>query len=113
MFYGQRGQSVATEYVVIFFLAIAAIAAMAMYVRRAFQGRVYDARMYTIQKASQALGGAVPFEYEPYYAETDSNLVKRTSETLNISGPEVVLRTSSEVGATNSFSIQRQPDRGI
>ena len=113
MFHGQRGQSVATEYVVIFFLAIAAVAAMAMYVRRAFQGRFYDARMYTMQKAAQALGESVPFEYEPYYAQTDSNLAKRADEMTSISGAEVVLRTSFEATTTNSHSVQRQPDRGI
>ena len=73
-----KGQSIFSEYVMIFFVVIAAAVAMTTFVQRAFEARVHDARNFLISSANsacdancmQATGGkTIPYEYEPYYEQ--------------------------------------------
>ena len=76
----KKGQSIMSEYVMIFFMVIAAVAAMTVYVQRGFEARIHDARNYMIDSVinssacdancMQAAGGNIFYEYEPYYALT-------------------------------------------
>jgi len=74
-----KGQSVISEYVMIFFVVIAAAVAMTVFVQRSFEARVHDARNFLINSANsacdanclQATGGtSIPYEYEPYYQQS-------------------------------------------
>jgi len=83
-----KGQSVLSEYVMIFFVVIAAAVAMTTFVQRSFEARVHDARNYMIDTVSNtlanecpeclnatgAIGNQIPHEYEPYYAQTISDV---------------------------------------
>jgi hypothetical protein len=75
-----RGQSVSGEYVMVFFLALGAIAAMSVFFQRTLQGRIRDARnsMVGIVRAYNYQGN-IGYEYEPYYTDTDSNIQRRSS----------------------------------
>lgn len=75
----KKGQAVFGEYVLLAVIAVAVVAAMTVYIRRALQGRVRDAVMgsaATIRTPFSADGGMtfsqydgiVHIQYEPYYA---------------------------------------------
>jgi len=76
-----KGQAVLAEYVMIFFLVIAALVAMTTFVHRGLQARIHDARNYMINVAInacdanclQATGGQIANEYEPYYSQLISD----------------------------------------
>ncbi len=67
-----------SEYVITFFLVIAVISAMSVYVKRSLQGRIWDARNYMIHSIATSntatLGNVILQEYEPYYVQTQSNV---------------------------------------
>jgi len=82
----KKGQAVLSEYVMIFFVVIAAIVAMTVFVQRSLQGRIHDARNYMIDSvtntgacdancllATGATTNQIPYQYEPYYAQVLSD----------------------------------------
>jgi len=82
-----KGQAILSEYVMIFFVVIAAAVAMSTFVQRSFEARIHDARNFMVSavtnsgacdanclKATGAAGGQIPFEYEPYYAQMLSDV---------------------------------------
>ena len=82
-FKSSKGQAVVPEYVVGFLLVIAAMIAMTVYLQRAFQARVRDAKIYMMDTAANgcsadckaaagARDGKLAYEYEPYYAKINS-----------------------------------------
>jgi hypothetical protein len=73
-----KGQSIFSEYVMIFFVVIAAAVAMTTFVQRGFEARIHDARNYLITTVNSACdancmnatgANSIPFEYEPYYEQ--------------------------------------------
>ena len=88
-----RGQSILSEYVMIFFVVVAAAVAMTVFVQRSFEARVHDARNFMIDtvvnsgacdadclRATGATGNQIPHEYEPYYSQVLSD-VSRNEQT--------------------------------
>ena len=77
-----KGQTVLSEHVMVFFVVIAAIVAMTIFVQRSFEARIHDARNFMINgimnsdvcdaNCLAATGNAIHYEYEPYYAFSDS-----------------------------------------
>jgi len=76
-----KGQSILAEYIMIFFLVIGAATAITTFVQRGLQGRIHDAGHLMMDTANNALSqcdgcqsatGNVMYEYEPYYAQTNS-----------------------------------------
>ena len=75
-----KGQTILSEYVMIFFVVIAAAVAMTVFVQRGFEARIHDARNFMIIRWStaasvtpivcNATGGNISYEYEPYYTAT-------------------------------------------
>ncbi|OGX06010.1 MAG: hypothetical protein A2Z88_05985 [Omnitrophica WOR_2 bacterium GWA2_47_8] len=83
----KNGQAVLGEYVLLFFLVVAGITAMSVYMKRAIQGRLRDSRQYMQRMVLNTLrdqsipGDPDPqiwAEYEPYYM----NRVTDTSSTI-------------------------------
>lgn len=81
----KKGQAVFGEYVLLAVIAVAVVASMTVYVRRALQGRVRDAVMSsatTVRTPFSADGGTtftqydgiVHLQYEPYYANRVSGI---------------------------------------
>ena len=67
-----KGQSMA-EYAIVLTVVITAIVAMQVYVKRGLQGKARDASdNFTASLKAAAIPGigAIPEQYEPYYAET-------------------------------------------
>ncbi|MCK5580876.1 MAG: hypothetical protein KAJ18_06345 [Candidatus Omnitrophica bacterium] len=76
-----KGQGVAVQYVLTFFLVTATVASMSVYIRRLVQGRIRDARRYmaltvnaTLSNASLNILGrdAARYSYEPYYMNVEN-----------------------------------------
>jgi len=88
-----KGQAVLSEYVMIFFVVIAAAAAMTTFIQRGFEARIHDTRNFMINsvinsgacdanclKAAGAAGNQIPYEYEPYYAQMLSDVQHNEAE---------------------------------
>lgn len=95
-----KAQAIAGEYIVVFFLVVAMITGMSIYVRRALQGRIRDAHNYAMNVAlteslpytSNSLGlnmmGRLHRRYEPYYSNVVSDIARsqNTVRTLGVGG---------------------------
>ncbi len=125
-----KGQAILSEYVMIFFVVIAAVVAMTTFIQRGLEARVHDARNFMIDSASTALvnvcagntdctaavGNKVPYEYEPYYAQMISDVGHKEQEnagetpsSVNWSIGAVYTKSLNEETQTNSFSVQSPP----
>lgn len=109
---GRAGQGISTEYVVAFFLIVTALVSMAVYMRRALQGRVADTNHFAISEASRALGSKVNREYEPYYVELDSQHEDRYSDRTRVYGKGAHIKSIDTQKNVSSFSTQLQPGAG-
>jgi len=120
-----KGQSVLSEYVMIFFVVIAAAVAMTTFVQRSFEARVHDARNFMVDavvnsgacdsNCLQATGGNILHEYEPYYEQmngyTYQNSVTNSGQTsgnAQVLGA-VYLKSINEGTQSNSTSVQLPP----
>ena len=86
-----RGQTTAMEYVMMFFLVSAMMAAMSLYVKRAVQGRMRDARRYMILQVNEVYTGNIALSnltlgYEPYYLNSVTYRGQDTDDTLRLIG---------------------------
>lgn len=118
-----KGQSVLSEHVMIFFVVIAALVAMTTYVQRGFEARIHDTRDYMINAVNsvcdvncqQAAGGNIYYEYEPYYSQRLSyvlhNEVYSNSETpgINESIGAIYYKWGNESTQAISTSAQLPP----
>ena len=79
------------EYLLIFFLVVAAMSAMSIYFKRLLQARLRDARMYMVNdvmartnvldsSGNAYYNGVLYYDYEPYYTETDSTIERITND---------------------------------
>lgn len=73
------------EYSILLGIAIAGIVAMAVFVQRGLQGRIFEAKKYMTQTVSCAVQetgaeGRFSVEYEPYYVDTNSSVVQDSED---------------------------------
>jgi len=121
-----KGQAVLSEYVMIFFVVIAAAVAMTVYIQRGFEARVHDARNFMIDSLTdsgacdtncvQAAGGNISHEYEPYYAQMLSDVEQNeeknagaTPSAVNWSIGAVYYRSLNAETKITSTSTQLPP----
>ncbi len=118
-----KGQTVFTEYVVIFFIVVAAAATMTVFVQRALQGRIRDAKNYLISTVDNtavmdsnfvhaAHGRPQLIGYEPYYEQYNAvvaNNINNDRGTMP-GNPQslgaIYLQHFREHGNNNATSIQ-------
>ena len=124
-----KGQAVLSEYVMIFFVVIAAAVAMTTFVQRGFEARVHDARNFMVDSvvnsgacdancmmATGATGNQIPYEYEPYYAQILSDVGNNKQENAGETpGNAQVLgaiytKSTNEATTTISTSNQMPPE---
>ena len=124
-----KGQTILSEYVMIFFVVIGAAVAMTTFVQRGFEARIHDARNFMVNsvvnsgacdanclKATGAAGKQIPYEYEPYYAQMLTNVghseqvnTGATTSGVNWSIGAVYTKAVNEATTTNSTSYQLPP----
>ncbi len=72
----KRAQAILTEYMVVIFIVVGVMTSMSVYIKRALQGRMYDARNYAVnsikEQTKDKYKGPVYYAYEPYYANSTS-----------------------------------------
>lgn len=114
-----KGQAILAEHVMVFFIVVAALTAMTVLVRRAFEARIHDARNFAIEMAAnacdvncQAASNGVSWGYEPYYMQTFSD-VQRNSDnhqgiTNGSAGELGAIYISSVNDTSNISSISHQ-----
>ena len=120
-----KGQAILSEYVMIFFVVIAAAVAMTTFVQRGFEARIHDARNFMINSVAnsgacdanclQAAGGNIAYEYEPYYAVSDASVwqnqqdaIGATTGNAQVLGAKY-LQSSNEATQTIGNSTQLPP----
>ena len=120
-----KGQAILSEYVMIFFVVIAAVAAMTTFVQRGFEARVHDARNFMVNSvvnsgacdanclsATGASGNQIPYEYEPYYAQmlADVGHSEQVNAGATTGKAEVIgaVYTKSLNEETNTISTSKQ-----
>ncbi|MBF0571203.1 MAG: hypothetical protein HQL12_04965 [Candidatus Omnitrophica bacterium] len=85
-----KGQAVMAEYVMIFFVTIAALTGMTTLIQRSLQARIHEGRNFLIASVANssvcdvnclaATGGSIAYEYEPYYSQVVSDVAHNGQE---------------------------------
>jgi len=106
----KKGQSILSEYTMIFFVVIAALVAITTYVQRGFEARIHDAKNFAITQANAACDancqiatGNVAYEYEPYYVQMFSNVQHNENEVIGL--------TNGSAGETGSIYLNGTYDQ--
>ena len=111
-----KGQSILSEHVMIFFVAVAAVTVMTTYVQRSLEARIHDVRNFVVNSANsacdancqEATGNKISYEYEPYYTKMSTTARHNSSETHGITPgkPRVIgsIYSKSNNEQTNSVS---------
>ena len=78
------------EYAFVIVIIVSVISAMAVYVRRALQARIRDARNSMIQTVADNYNGVANYtifnEYEPYYSQAATEAVNDSAEQASLLG---------------------------
>ena len=74
-----KGQGISVQYSTTFFLVVAVVASMTIYIKRGLQARIHDARNYIFMTVNEVYSnssinivGDLRYEYEPYYANRET-----------------------------------------
>ena len=81
-----KGQGIAVQYVLTFFLVIGVVSAMSVYFRRALLSRIRDARNYMVRTVDEVYSGNLYLEYEPYYVKTEQTRYTDRTDTRSLMG---------------------------
>jgi hypothetical protein len=83
-----KAQAMMGEYAVVIALAMAVLMTMGVFVRRAIQARIHDARDYMVSEVrNRTLGlfnGNLYKEYEPYYINTAAEVTRSHTDTSGL-----------------------------
>ena len=121
----RNGQGSVVQYSLTFFLVVAIVTTMSVFVRRAVQGKIFDGRNYMFNIMGDVYfnselnfrGGGLFREYEPYYLERDTQRVmdSRDVERGIVSGdanPSGIYQQEPNE-RTQSISATRQLPAGL
>ncbi len=122
--HARKGQLVMSEYVLLFFVVVASISAMTLFVQRGLQARHRDANMYAVDLASQACeqlsasgvdckGAAgvngFAYQYEPYYGQSKADIGRKMADKKVIDGTGQWGKYFTERTEVGSTSAQLPP----
>lgn len=125
----RRGQMITSEYVLLFFIAVAAISAMTVMVQRGLQARQRDARFYmhalASEGCSQATQGGVDcmgtamatadrvekyYQYEPYYGNSQAQVLRSGADKAIVNEDGTWGKYFSHYTESVSDSRQKAPE---
>ena len=107
----QNAQAVG-EYVVTYLIVLLVIVGMTMYIKRALQGRMLDAKNYMMKTAAISYGSTINSGYEPYYLNTDAMVTRNADEQQQLLGGLAtgIFRKDISINTSvQSFSNQLPP----
>ena len=101
----QTAQAI-SEQILLFFVVIAVITSMSLYVQRSFQAHVRDARhyMYNMINSAPHIGNYY-VEYEPYYVKSLSNIKRKAQDSHSEDGQTLTHMIKEE---TSVLTISEQ-----
>ncbi len=83
-----RAQATLTEYMVMIFIVVGVMTSMSTFIKRALQGRIYDARNFSVnlikEQTEGKYDGPIYYAYEPYYANSSSLIDSKESTTSKL-----------------------------
>ena len=110
-----RGQATLTEYMVMIFIVVGMMTAMSAFIKRALQGRIYDARNFGVDRikgqTSGKYNGPVYYAYEPYYANSSSVIDSKEVMTSKLFGGGASIREFGGDVITTSQSETAPPKK--
>ena len=123
--YDRRGAVSIAEYILLFALVLAVLGTMTLFMQRAFQARMRDARYYAMNNFrnecnafTNCVGrGALPEQYEPYYTQINAQATRDSVKHKRISGPQTM--ADSRANNDNDYLMNQLPpkdainDRGL
>jgi hypothetical protein len=108
-----KGQAILSEYVMIFFVVVAAGVAMTTMIQRAYQARIHDGRNFMIEtvtnsgacdanclNAAGITGNQIPYEYEPYYPVSVTDVLQNQQDRSSATSGNAQV-----IGATYNKSV--------
>lgn len=108
-----KGQGIAVEYVLTFFVVAAVVSGMSIYFRRTVQGRIRDAREYMVRTVQGEYSGTLYSQYEPYYSEStaqkEQNIRERRSLLPLSPGKELAEIDYGDMTRIRAYSITLPP----
>lgn len=83
-----RAQATLTEYMVMIFIVVGVMTSMSAFIKRALQGRIYDARNFSVnlikEQTEGKYDGPIYYAYEPYYANSTSFIDSKEATTSKL-----------------------------
>ena len=131
--HARKGQMVVSEYVLLFFVVVAGVSAMALFVQRGLQSRSRDAKIYMVDLAAKAceqatqvngvdcLGATgvnteqtnkLAYEYEPYYGLSSSKVRNDSADKKTLDESSTWGKDFATSTKINSQSAQKPPKYG-
>ena len=113
----QNRAQIFNEHAIIYFIAIGIVVSMSIYMTRALQSRIYEARKYminTVKSVKTATGavGKLRLEYEPYYTNSDGVTDRQISEQEQLLGggrTGIFRKVFDNVTTASGVTIQLPP----
>ncbi len=121
----QQGTVSISEYILVFILVVAVVAAMAVYIQRSLQGRLRDGRHYAMTKfreecvRTNCVGtGEVGEQYEPYYLQSKANIATDSLKhkglmTSKLGSSGIFVARTSSNNQSNAQATQLPPMNAI
>lgn len=79
-YFRKRRAQVIGEYVILIALVVMVMAAMTIFLRRALQARIKDAKDTMMTTVRDSHNGTIPDEYEPYYLIQNSEVTRAAAD---------------------------------
>lgn len=90
LYHNKKAQANFAEYAIVFIIIVGMMTGMGVYIRRAIQGKIYDARNTMLKTVFIRTAGyynnGLYLEYEPYYSNTTSSVVAELSSNMKLLG---------------------------
>ena len=114
---GNKGQSISSEYVLVFFLVVSMMTAMTIYFRRVIQARIKDARFSMVDTVRDRTldlysGNTLLRIYEPYYIDTTSNTRTQIEDVERLTTAGQYEKNYSELRWMQSVANTASPQEG-
>jgi len=108
----KKAQSLASEYVLVFFIAVGVISAMTIFIKRSLQARIYGAHQYMTNTIRDNFVPDYNGLYDPYYLEKEAEIAHSATVTDRIMGDgtkEVYNRTLDQTSNIDAHVTNLAP----
>ena len=108
----KKAQAVSAEYVIALSIIVGMMSAMSIYVKRAIQARIRDARYEMANIVKDRVAGRVKGNiwraYEPYYLNIKSNVTRTTLKVQKLGGATATFETGTYVKKIEEATVLKR-----